>query len=100
MLPEDDLAAWKVLLSWMMPREHPEHEVLTGPNLLGVRCWVLGDKYNIPEFLDKAMLALLVSVVDNAMATEVYREVADHSPPASPSRALVAEDAIEQRSNG
>jgi len=84
----------------MMRREHPEHELLTRPDVLAVGCWILGDKYDIPEFQDEAMLALLVSIANNSLTKDMFSEIALGVPIDSKLRALIAEEATRQWHNG
>lgn len=61
--PEDNLDAWKLLMFWMTQKRVPEvYELLEpddcDPSYL-VRCWCLGDKYQLPLFQDAVMHQLL-----------------------------------------
>lgn len=89
--PEDDYDAWAVLVFWMTNTFNIEkYEV--APDLL-VKCWVLGDKYEIPEFHDQIMLELL-RIFESTLATEgTIKLGSELSPADSVLGRLIAEEA-------
>lgn len=89
--PEDDYDAWAVLMFWMMSAFHIAKNKLK-PDLL-IKCWVLGDKYEIPDFQDRIMLELLL-IFEVDYATEDIIELGSRlSPAGSFLKRLMAEEA-------
>ncbi|KAI6891253.1 hypothetical protein KC318_g13908 [Hortaea werneckii] len=88
--PEDDYDAWAVLMFWMMSAFHIAKDKLK-PDLL-IKCWVLGDKYEIPEFQDQIMLELLFMVQYND-TEDIIRLGSELSPAGSVLKRLIAEEA-------
>ncbi|KAI7163042.1 hypothetical protein KC349_g1597 [Hortaea werneckii] len=90
--PKDDYDAWAVLMFWMMSAFHIAKTKLK-PDLL-IKCWVLGDKYEIPEFQDQIMLELLFMVQYYDYDTEdIIRLGSELSPAGSVLKRLIAEEA-------
>ncbi|SMR60394.1 unnamed protein product [Zymoseptoria tritici ST99CH_1E4] len=75
-LPEDEYDVWKVLLYWFFNHKLPDsmhartsiysqkprylEMAPLAPHLrLATRCWIAGDKYEIPQFQDAVMLCIL-----------------------------------------
>ena len=59
-----------------------------------VRCWVLGDKYDVTGFQDDAMPGLLHVLDEDETTCDVIREAFESSAPGSVLRRLFAEEAI------
>lgn len=70
-LPEDDYQAWKVLLYWVAKRCLPKEA--TDSELLLVHSWALGEKYDIADFQDEVMLALLIRCAGKSMGIDAIR---------------------------
>lgn len=94
--PEDDVAAWKLLVFSMFEKKLPEEDLESEANerlqLLLVQCWVLGDKYDIPEFQDLAILELLHHLSDKHMTPEAAEQAAANTSPPSELRMLAARE--------
>ncbi|KAK4962984.1 hypothetical protein LTR10_000611 [Elasticomyces elasticus] len=60
--PEDDLDVWEVLLHWAVVRSLPAWSSTNGKEkeALLIRCWVLGDKYQLSPFQNEVMLDLIM----------------------------------------
>ena len=56
--PEDDRDAWEVFLHWLLKGTIPPIAGVDGWEL-NVKCWILGDRYNIPDFQDDAIFDML-----------------------------------------
>ncbi|RMY77516.1 hypothetical protein D0863_01251 [Hortaea werneckii] len=89
--PEDDYDAWTVLVFWMMNTFNIAKEELK-PDLL-IKSWVLGDKYEIPEFQDQVMLELLFIFVQDYATEDIIRLGSELSPTGSVLKRLIAEEA-------
>ncbi|KAI6801152.1 hypothetical protein KC361_g1955 [Hortaea werneckii] len=89
--PKDDYDAWTVLVFWMMNTFNIAKEEIT-PDLL-IKCWVLGDKYEIPEFQDQIMLELLFIFVQDYATEDIIKLGSELSPTGSVLKRLVAEEA-------
>ncbi|KAI6790266.1 hypothetical protein KC332_g18385 [Hortaea werneckii] len=89
--PEDDYDAWTVLVFWMMKTFDIAKEELT-PELL-IKSWVLGDKYEIPEFQDQIMLELLFTFEEDYATEDIIRLGSGLSPTGSVLKRLIAEEA-------
>ncbi|RMZ09161.1 hypothetical protein D0862_03693 [Hortaea werneckii] len=88
---EDDHDAWAVFVFWMMNTFNIAKEGLK-PDLL-IKSWVLGDKYEIPQFQDQIMLELLF-IFEGESATEDIIELGSRlSPAGSLLKRLIAEEA-------
>ncbi|KAK5121394.1 hypothetical protein LTR85_005226 [Meristemomyces frigidus] len=80
--PEDDYEVWEVFVRWASYGE-VAGITLTTDDMLATKCHIMGDKYDIPQFQDEAMLALLVSTSRDVFSwprAEVYNEVAVNTP--------------------
>ncbi|KAI6860762.1 hypothetical protein KC338_g6822 [Hortaea werneckii] len=89
--PKDDYDAWAVLVFWMMNTFNIAKEELT-PDLL-IKSWVLGDKYEIPEFQDQIMLELLFTFEEDYATEDIIRLGSELSPTGSVLKRLMAEEA-------
>ncbi|RMY65141.1 hypothetical protein D0863_09309 [Hortaea werneckii] len=89
--PEDDYDAWIALVFWMMKTFDIAKEELT-PELL-IKSWVLGDKYEIPEFQDQIMLELLLTFEEDYALEDIIRLGSELSPTGSVLKRLIAEEA-------
>ncbi|KAI7196676.1 hypothetical protein KC363_g766 [Hortaea werneckii] len=89
--PKDDYDAWTVLVFWMMNTFNIAKEEIT-PDLL-IKCWVLGDKCEIPEFQDQIMLELLFIFVQDYATEDIIKLGSELSPTGSVLKRLVAEEA-------
>ncbi|GAB1730333.1 hypothetical protein NU195Hw_g8564t1 [Hortaea werneckii] len=89
--PKDDYDAWAVLVFWMMNTFNIAKEELT-PDLL-IKSWVLGDKYEIPEFQDQIMLELLFTFEEDYATEDIIRLGSELSPTGSVLKRLIAEEA-------
>ena len=83
--PEDDIAAWKVFLYWIIKHKLPAAEELVPAcddenvegkhdHILAVRCWVLGDKYCVPLFQDLIMLEILRTLEHSSTTNDSIME--------------------------
>ncbi|KAI7131425.1 hypothetical protein KC343_g15973 [Hortaea werneckii] len=88
--PEDDYDAWAVLAFWMMNAFNIARKELK-PDLL-IKCWVLGDKYEIPEFQDQIMLELLF-MVQYSYIGDIIRLGSELSPAGSVLKRLIGDEA-------
>ncbi|EME78872.1 uncharacterized protein MYCFIDRAFT_83785 [Pseudocercospora fijiensis CIRAD86] len=57
--PDDDVAAWDVLIYWMVNHRMFPNGQERGDVVLVTKCWILGDKYDIKPFQDQAMYKLI-----------------------------------------
>lgn len=104
--PEDSLTAWKVLLHWIHEKRLPE--IPCGKDscrwLNFVRCWCLGDKYDIAKFQDEVMLESWESIsCDCKDYLEALREAFEQSPAGSKMRKIQAwciASAVEKSEEG
>ncbi|KJX99910.1 hypothetical protein TI39_contig348g00011 [Zymoseptoria brevis] len=83
-LPEDEFDVWKVILYWAFKHDLPgPHQA---KNLhLAVRCWIVGDKYEIKRFQDCVMLRMLrrldsMHFALELLGTDVLLLVLKHAP--------------------
>ena len=58
-----------------------------------VRCWILGDKYDIKEFQDLIILELIQSVKGVIVPLTTVKTAFENTPPKSPLRTFMAEEA-------
>jgi hypothetical protein len=70
---EPDWESWQIFLYWLLKREVPQHT--HNDQMLLVRCWVLGECLQVPDFMDDVMLRLLLfyDVAGNSITVEVAR---------------------------
>jgi len=102
--PDDELNSWKVLLFWIVARELPSVDEICstgsgqnddGMHSVYVRCWVLGDKYDIPAFQDLIMLELLKTFhYGSTLTIENPKLALENTPPGSVLRELVVEEVL------
>ena len=94
--PEDDPVAWKVLLYWRiqgcLQRSFAEDAESTMMQL--IRCWALGDKYDVKNFQDVIMLDLIQTLNIHLVKFEVVRFAFENTPDKSPLRKLMAQEAV------
>ncbi|KAF7187538.1 hypothetical protein HII31_11162 [Pseudocercospora fuligena] len=57
--PDDGREAWECLIYWMFKREAVLDPLPDGALVLIVKCWNLGEKYDIKQFQDECMLRLI-----------------------------------------
>ena len=102
--PEDDVAAWKVLVFWMFDKKLPEEdfsaELDEKLQLLLVECWVLGDKYEIPEFQDLVMLELLHHFNSKGITPETAKRAAAMTTSGSKLRILAGRQIAQYATGG
>lgn len=102
--PEDDTEAWKVLVFWMIMKRLPEKATEnTGKEdrtALLIYCWVLGDKYGLPEFQDVAMLELLFRSRRCWMDAEHVELIADNTMSGSKLRRLAVGEVVLAKMEG
>ena len=82
---------------YLMKNKLPEsayYGVAQGTRSL-VRTWILGEKYQLPEFQDLVMLELLEHLDCWEYSMAVVREAFEGTPVGSPLRKLMAEEAVE-----
>lgn len=91
--PEDRVDTWNVFLYWLLKREMPK-DVLKVNDLLAVRCWVLGDKYDIPVFQNLAMVALIRKYDNESPSLEVIKEAVSNTRQGSVLRRIMAEECV------
>jgi hypothetical protein len=86
-----------VLLLWIIERRLPDHDILipslakdkasevhtTADHMTCVRCWGLGEKYQIPTFQDLIMLELVDSLDRWELSLQSAREGFETTPPES-----------------
>lgn len=90
--PDDDSTVWGVLVYWIIKREMPK--TLSDVPTCCVRCWVLGDRYDIKDFQDQAMLALIRYCEDKRLDVGVMKEAVSNSAQGTKLRQLVAQEAV------
>ncbi|KAI7134046.1 hypothetical protein KC343_g15997 [Hortaea werneckii] len=89
--PEDDYNAWAVLAFWMMNTFNIARKEFK-PDLL-IKCWVLGDKYEISEFQDQITLELLFYFERHYATEDIIKLCSELSPTGSVLKRLIAEEA-------
>ncbi|KAK3619034.1 hypothetical protein LTR56_024289 [Elasticomyces elasticus] len=106
--PEDDVDVWGILLYWMLIKELPEtalgtramkDQELAEFELLLVRCWAVGERYQVPQFQDLVMLELLVFLYRGhspLIGLVTLKEAFATTPPGRPMRKLVARNVAQQ----
>lgn len=97
----DDHEAWKILLYWTVTRCLPGD--VTDSEVLMVRAWALGEKYEVVEFQDEVMLSLLLRCESNSMEVDAIESAFLLTHPGSKLRCLMAEEliwTIEETKNG
>lgn len=96
--PEADETAWKVLLHWMYIHELPEHLIHKDHELFDVEsllnCWILGDKYIIPDFQDPVMLSLLHFLDECSLSLLAIQFNVKRTAPQSKLRKLLVEQMV------
>ena len=94
--PEDDPTSWEALLYYKL-RGHVQC-ARTGDEqqkiMQLVGCWILGDKYNIKDFQDHAMLQLLRWLTDAQPILESVKLAFENTLEGSPLRTLMAREAV------
>lgn len=95
--PDDNLAAWQVMMYWIYDGQVPEMEIYNDcEDVHLVRCWCLGDKYYMPQFQDLVMLELLHYIECGGQITlESVREAFENTTSGSLLRRLMAECTVE-----
>lgn len=97
--PDDPVDVWQLLIYWMvegqLPPECNDEKESAEPQLVLIRGWILGDKYDIPQFQNEVMLALLW-VLENAttMSPESAAVAAAGSLPLSKLHKLVCHQIV------
>jgi len=95
--PEDEPEVWEMLLYWIFERKLLTDDANEFAMLL-FKCWVLGDKYDIKQFQDNAMFALLRSLDSNSMAmlfeTDEITSAIEQTAPGSVMRTLFMEEMV------
>ena len=66
------------------------HEVIDQ----SVRCWILGDKYDIKEFQDIVILELIELVRDSSVPLLTIKLAFENTPPKNALRTFMAEEAV------
>ena len=69
--PHDDGYAWEILLHWIVPGQPQSADAMDC-----IKAWVLGEKYDIPEFQDCVMMELLRQPVP---AVDIIRYAFEHT---------------------
>ena len=94
--PEDNECAWKSLLYWKINGSLPELDGLDDKELQLqlVQLWVLGDKYNITELQDLAMLELLEILRSDITSIDIVKVAFENTALGSPLRKLMAEETV------
>jgi hypothetical protein len=95
--PEDDQTSWQILLhyaiaDYLVDLDSPDDK--QAAMLQWIKCWILGDKYNIKDFQDNAMLELLYMLDTEHIDLEVIKYAFNNTPPNSPLRKLMAREAV------
>lgn len=95
--PEDDLEAWKVMLCWIVRGQVDGiSESIDDEGMHLVRCWCLGDRYDLPLFQDLIMLDLLHYIENEGEITlEIVGEAFKNSRPNSKIKRLMAECTVQ-----
>jgi len=59
--PTDDVDTWEILLYWAIKRTMPHASNFDQDDVISllIRCWVLGDKYQVQTFQNEVILELL-----------------------------------------
>jgi hypothetical protein len=88
-----------VLLYWVIRRKFPRDELLKlslGRAFeVAEMCWVLGDRYDIPEFQDDAMMVILqILNADKALLPYGIKHTFSHTRPGSKLRILATEEPV------
>lgn len=93
--PEDREDAWRMLVSWkikgFLPKAYPP-TTIEGMTMLLIHCWAMGDKYDIKEFQNEAMMRLIMHCEKNFPEQDEIKAVFDFTPEGSPLRRLMAEE--------
>lgn len=91
--PEDDVDAWKTLIFWMFKSSLPEPEAGNDCVVLdSVRCWYLGERYNIPRFQDLIIRRLILQLQDEEIPVlEAAREAFTYHRPKKKLQVLMME---------
>lgn len=97
-LPDDDHKAWTVLIHWLV-RVCLSNEAEVDQLLL-VRCWALGEKYELKSFRDEVMLAMLLFCDDEMIEVETVRRAFELTKPGSKLRCLMAEELLYRVGQG
>lgn len=122
LFPADDEKTWRVFLYWVVKREvhidvvpdtpqphtgnskmtrdvndaedsrADSHEWSCAHQLLLVRCWMFGDRYNVPAYQDVVMLELLHSLWTCGPDLATMQEAFHGTPPLSKLRKVIAEE--------
>ena len=94
--PEDDATAWETLLYWKIQgylhrafAEDAESDIMQS-----IRCWALGDKYDVKNFQDVVMLDLIALLSSRGVKFNVVRFAFENTPQKSPLRTFMAREAI------
>ncbi|KAK3619862.1 hypothetical protein LTR56_023756 [Elasticomyces elasticus] len=102
--PQDNTESWKILLFWMLRHELPslddlgllepydDNEEACVDHTLCIRCWALGEMYDISAFQDLIMLELLRSLETQPTDLNEIKEAFESTPPGSKLRDLMAEE--------
>lgn len=97
-LREDDHQAWIILLHWAFARRLPE-DAEDCPLLL-VHSWALVEKYNVVDFQDEAMFALLSWCNNESADVETIEKAFESTAPGSKLRHLMAEELLYRVESG
>lgn len=109
--PKDDVAAWKALIFWIFDKKYPEENLESRMSrremeedlekkeameeelqVFLIHCWIVGDKYDIPDFQDLAMLELLHHLNQSYMLPLAAELAASGTAPGSKLRLIAAQD--------
>lgn len=93
-VPEDDPQAWKALFYWIVKKELPAKVNDSQPLL--VHSWALGEKYEVIDFQNDAMLQLLRYSNTDPIKNEAIESAFALTQPGSKLRKLMAEELIRK----
>ena len=99
--PEDDPQAWKIIVYYMIHLQVPsedfvgeeERDWLGLVNVLDL-CWILGDKYDMPQFQDLIMLERLRAITCGSLLPGMVLRAFEKTPPGSKLRLQAARNAV------
>lgn len=92
--PYDDTGAWKVLFFWIVMKRLPPKDPVN--NVLLARSWVVGEKYDIVDFQDEVMVALLFSCDNETAEMEEIKVAFLTARTGSKLRELMAEELLDK----
>lgn len=94
--PEDDQTAWETLLYWKLRSKMPEIQGNNDDRIIQViRCWILGDKYDVKEFQYLSMLKLSKILQEAHVKLDAVKLAFDNTTDGSPLRKFLARQTLK-----